>query len=93
MRRHLDVGLEDKDVLLGLSELRVDLLDLVFVWAAIELEQRLPLLNRNVFFHQHFGDQRRLGQAWNELDGVLNHDCVRRVRCHEPRPIMKTRKR
>ena len=84
LRRRLDIRLKYEDVLPGLGELRLDLLHLVFVGAAVELEQRLALLHREIFFDQHRGDEGRLGQARNELDGVLDDRGIRGIGGHEP---------
>ena len=84
MHRDVDVGFEDVDVLLGRGQLRLDLRDLVFIGAAIELEQRLALFHPIIVLDQHLGDERRAGQSRDELDGVLNHRGVGGVRRHEP---------
>jgi len=70
-------------ILLGLGELRLDLLDLVFIRTAVELEYWLILLYRHVVFDQHGGDQGRLGQARNELDSALHDGRVGGVWGHE----------
>ena len=82
--RDVHVRLEDLDVLLRRGQLRADLRDLVFVGAAVELEQRLALFHRHVFLDQHRRHEGRLGQARNQLDGVLHHRGVRQVGRHEP---------
>ena len=84
MHRDVDVGFEDVDVLLGRGQLRLNLCDLVFIRAAIELEQRLALFHPIIVLDQHLGDERRAGQSRDELDRVLNDCGVSGGRRHEP---------
>jgi hypothetical protein len=74
LRGHVHVGFEHQDILPGRCELGFELLDLVLVGPPVELEQGLALLHRNTLFNQHGGDEGRVGQARNKLDGALN-DC------------------
>ena len=83
LRVDLDVRLQDEHILLCLGERSLELVDLVLIGTPVELEQRLPLLHRYVRLHQHGGDQRRLGQAWNELDRVLDDPRLGRERRDE----------
>ena len=53
-------------------------------WRPIELKQRLPLLDRDVRLDHHRRDQRRLGQARDQLDRVLDHLGVGRIRRDKP---------
>ncbi len=55
-------------------------MDLVLVRAPIKLEQWLPLLDRNVWLNKYGRNQRWIREPRNQLDGVLNHASVRRIR-------------
>ena len=69
--------------MLGCGELRGDLVDFVLVGTAIELKQRLALLDRGIFLDKHFLNKRWLGQARNELDRSLNDSCIGGIRRNE----------
>ena len=71
--RYLDVGFQYQHVLLCFGELGLELFHFVLVNTAVELEQRRPLLDVDVLLHQNRRDERRLGQARRQLDGVLDH--------------------
>jgi hypothetical protein len=83
LRIDLRIGLQHQHVLPGLGQLGLQLPDLVFVRPAVELEQRLPLLDRHVGLHQDRGDQRRLRQTGNQLHRVLHDPRLGRQRRHE----------
>jgi hypothetical protein len=78
------ICLQHLDVLLGGGELRGDLVDFVLVGTAIELKQRLPLLDRGTFLDKHSINKRRLREARNELDRSLNDSCIGGIRRNEP---------
>lgn len=61
------------DVLLGRYQLRLELLHLVLVQGAVELEQGLAFLDPGVGFNQYIGHQCGVIQAGNKLNGVLHH--------------------
>ena len=79
--------------MLGFGELSLELLNLVFVRAPVELEQRLALLHWHIFFDQHFGHEGRFGQAWNELNCTLHDRSVRGVGRDEPQANEKYEKK
>jgi hypothetical protein len=81
--RCIDICLQYFDVLLGGGELRGDLVDLVLVGTAIELKQRLALLDRGTFLDKHFLNERWLREARNELDRSLNDSCIGGIRRNE----------
>jgi hypothetical protein len=70
--------------LLGFRELGLELLDLVLIGAAVELEQRVPFLHRHIFFDEHGRDEGRLMKARNDLDGVLNDRRIRGIWSRTP---------
>ena len=79
----LGIDLHHLDVLPGLGQLRFELPDLVSVRPAIELEERLALLDRHVGFDQHRCNQRRFRKPWHELNGVLDHRGIGGIGCYE----------
>ena len=81
--RRIDICLQHFDVLLGRSELRGDLVDFVLVGTAIELKQRLALLDRGTFLDKHCVNKRWLREARNELDRSLNDSCIGGIRRNE----------
>ena len=72
LRRDLHVGLEHLDVLFCAGELGFELFHLVFAGPAVELDQRLALLHRNIRLNEDSRHQRRFSQARDQLDGVLD---------------------
>jgi len=65
--------------------------DLVLIRPAIELEERLPLLDRHVGFDQHRCDQRRFREPWHELNGVLDHRGISGIGRYEAQPNDKNK--
>ena len=82
----VNVRLEDLDVLFRLRELGFELLDLVFVGPAVQLEKGLAFLDGLVLLDQHRRHQSRFGQSRDQLDGVLDDLGIVRGRRHEAQP-------
>ena len=81
---HVHIGSEDLHLLSGRRQLGFELLHLIFIRPAVELEQRLAFLHRHIRLDQHRRHQRRLAQTRRELDGVLDDPRVVGGGRHEP---------
>src|SRR5580704_13272994 len=69
--------------ILSSSKRPLHLPDLVLVGAPIELEQRVTLLNRHVWLHKNGCDEGWFRESRDQLNGVLNHASIGRVRGRE----------